>query len=117
MSLPVELAQPVPHTAALVLAQSQNDPGGQGEDFGKSSPVALVVLILFFVAVAFLVRSMTKHLKRLPATFDTAAEPGSAAGAAKADVATTAPAAKPAAGSAKSAGKATRGGKSGKGKP
>ena len=46
------------------------DPGGQGEDFGKSSPVGLLVLLLFFVAVAFLVRSMTKHLKRVPASFD-----------------------------------------------
>ncbi|SHG54776.1 hypothetical protein [Streptoalloteichus hindustanus] len=47
-----------------------NDPGGRGEDFGKSSPVGLLLLILFFVAVVFLVRSMTKHLKRLPASFD-----------------------------------------------
>jgi Na+-transporting methylmalonyl-CoA/oxaloacetate decarboxylase gamma subunit len=54
---------------ALVLAQQQ-DNGGQGEDFGKSSPVGFLVLILFLIAVAFLVRSMTKHLKRVPATFD-----------------------------------------------
>jgi hypothetical protein len=47
-----------------------NEPGGRGEDFGKSSPVGLVVLILFFVAVAFLVRSMTKHLKKVPASFE-----------------------------------------------
>ncbi|WP_291414988.1 hypothetical protein [Actinophytocola sp.] len=58
---------------------TQDDPGGQGEDFGKSSPVGLLVLLLFFVAVAFLVRSMTKHLKRVPASFDPAeqAEPPS----------------------------------------
>jgi hypothetical protein len=29
-----------------------------------------VVLIVLLVAVAFLVRSMSKHLKRVPATFD-----------------------------------------------
>jgi len=46
------------------------DPGGRGEDFGKSSPLGFLVLILFFIAVAFLVRSMTKHLKRVPASFD-----------------------------------------------
>ncbi|SES12055.1 hypothetical protein [Actinokineospora terrae] len=46
------------------------DPGGQGEDFGKSSPLGFLILVLFFVAVAFLVRSMTKHLKRLPESFD-----------------------------------------------
>ena len=46
------------------------DPGGRGEDFGKSSPLGFLVLILFFIAVAFLIRSMTKHLKRVPASFD-----------------------------------------------
>jgi Tfp pilus assembly protein PilX len=55
---------------ALVLAQAPNDPGGQGEDFGKSSPVGLVLLIVLTIAVIFLVRSMTKHLKKLPANFD-----------------------------------------------
>ncbi len=46
------------------------DPGGQGEDFGKAAPVALVVLLLFFLAVALLVRSMNKHLRRVPESFD-----------------------------------------------
>ena len=46
------------------------DPGGQGEEFGKSSPIGLVILILFFLAVGLLVRSMNKHLRRLPASFD-----------------------------------------------
>ncbi|MCA1189947.1 MULTISPECIES: hypothetical protein [unclassified Saccharopolyspora] len=46
------------------------DPGGQGEDFGKSSPVGLLLLVLFAIAVAFLIRSMTKHLKKLPTSFD-----------------------------------------------
>ncbi|MCP2332358.1 MULTISPECIES: hypothetical protein [Actinoalloteichus] len=63
--------------AGTMVAFGVDNPGGQGEDFGKSSPVALVVLILFFVAVGFLVRSMTKHLRRLPTSFD---EPGSAQG-------------------------------------
>ena len=47
-----------------------DDPGGRGEDFGKSSPVGLLILILFLVAVVLLARSMTKHLKRLPESFD-----------------------------------------------
>jgi hypothetical protein len=56
---------------AVVAQPSQpNEPGGRGEDFGKSSPVGLLVLLLFFIAVAFLVRSMTKHLKKVPASFD-----------------------------------------------
>ena len=60
-------------TVALVAQPpptQDEDPGGRGEDFGKSSPVGLLVILLFFVAVAFLVRSMTKHLKRVPASFD-----------------------------------------------
>jgi hypothetical protein len=46
------------------------DPGGQGEDFGKAAPIGLVVLLLFFLAVALLVRSMNKHLRRVPESFD-----------------------------------------------
>lgn len=57
----------VHETVVQVLAQ---DPGGQGEDFGKSSPVGLLLLVLFGIAVALLVRSMTKHLKKLPKSFD-----------------------------------------------
>jgi hypothetical protein len=59
---------------AIVLVQpptpTPGDEGGQGEDFGKSSPVGFVVLLLFFVAVIFLVRSMNKHLRRVPESFD-----------------------------------------------
>jgi hypothetical protein len=65
-------------TVAEVAQPSQpapDDPGGQGPDAGKSSPVGLLVLLLFFIAVAFLVRSMTKHLKRVPASFDPPEEP------------------------------------------
>lgn len=53
---------------AFVLAQS--DPGGQGEDFGKSSPVGLLLLILLLLAVVFLIWSMSRHLRRLPQRFD-----------------------------------------------
>ena len=71
LTLPAGVALPVT-ASALVLAQQpgNGDNGGQGEDFGKSSPVGFLVLILFLIAVAFLVRSMTKHLKRVPASFD-----------------------------------------------
>jgi hypothetical protein len=64
----------VTNTVAMVVQPSPvpgpEDPGGRGEDFGKSSPVGLLLLILFGIAVAFLIRSMTKHLKKLPTTFD-----------------------------------------------
>jgi hypothetical protein len=59
-------------TVALVAQPppTPEDPGGRGEDFGKSSPVGLLVVLLLLVAVAFLIRSMTKHLRRVPASFD-----------------------------------------------
>ncbi|MGH3949867.1 MAG: hypothetical protein ACRDSE_12185 [Pseudonocardiaceae bacterium] len=71
MALPELGASPM-HTSTIVLVQQpgNGDNGGQGEDFGKSSPVGLLILILFLIAVAFLVRSMTKHLKRVPESFD-----------------------------------------------
>ena len=71
LTLPAGLALPVTASALVLTQQPGNgDNGGQGEDFGKSSPVGFLVLILFLIAVAFLVRSMTKHLKRVPASFD-----------------------------------------------
>ena len=54
----------------LVPPTPPPEPGGRGEDFGKAAPVGLVVLLLFFIAVALLVRSMNKHLRRVPKSFD-----------------------------------------------
>ncbi len=64
------LAGPVPYAQTTALVVAQQDEPVRDEDEGKASPVGLVVLILFLVAVVFLVRSMTKHLKRVPASFD-----------------------------------------------
>lgn len=62
--------------ATITLAQQPGGGGGgQGEDFGKSSPVGLLLLVLFLIAVFFLVRSMTKHLRRIPASFGNEDEP------------------------------------------
>lgn len=62
---------PVPGFETLAPPPPKPDPGGQGDDYGKAAPEALVVLLLFFVAVALLVRSMNKHLRRVPKSFDT----------------------------------------------
>src|SRR5215203_2263143 len=40
------------------------------EDVGKSGPRGLLLTVVLLIAVVFLVRSMTKHLKRIPASFD-----------------------------------------------
>ncbi|GAB2746641.1 hypothetical protein [Amycolatopsis magusensis] len=79
--LPDLAVAPVTATAVLAQQPGNGDNGGQGEDFGKSSPVGLLVLILFLIAVVLLVRSMTKHLKRVPASFDNDEEPAPASDA------------------------------------
>jgi hypothetical protein len=40
------------------------------EDVGKSGPLGLLLTLLLLIAVVLLVRSMTTHLKRVPASFD-----------------------------------------------
>jgi hypothetical protein len=40
------------------------------EDVGKSGPLGLLLTVLLLIAAALLVRSMTKPLKRIPASFD-----------------------------------------------
>jgi hypothetical protein len=40
------------------------------EDVGKSGPLGLLLTVVLLIAVVLLVRSMTKHLKRLPPSFD-----------------------------------------------
>jgi len=42
------------------------------EDVGKSGPLGLLLTVLLLIAVVFLVRSMGKHLKRVPPSFDPA---------------------------------------------
>lgn len=48
-------------SAVVVLADS---------DTGKGSPIGLFILLLLVVAVYFLYRSMTRHLRKVPTTFD-----------------------------------------------
>jgi len=72
---------PVGQTVGLVLAQDPAPPPGKGEEFGKASPVGLVVLVVLFLATILLVRSMNKHLRNVPASFDATASDDSAADA------------------------------------
>src|SRR3954447_19124441 len=39
------------------------------EDVGKSGPLGLLLTLLLLIAVIFLVRSMSRHLKRVPPSF------------------------------------------------
>ena len=59
-----------PGATGAFLAQDPAPPPGKGPEFGEASPLGLLVVILLGVALVFLIRSMTKHLKRVPASFD-----------------------------------------------
>jgi hypothetical protein len=75
----------IPASVAIVLAQAQPPAPGsdRGEEFGKTSPIALVVILLLGVATVLLIRSMNKRLRNVPESFDppeeTTAEDGAAA--------------------------------------
>ncbi|MCF7551219.1 MULTISPECIES: hypothetical protein [Pseudonocardia] len=69
----VELV-PTGETVATVLAQNPEPPANQGEEFGKASPVALVVILVLAVATIALIVSMTRRIRRLPQSFDEAPE-------------------------------------------
>jgi hypothetical protein len=45
-------------------------PHNHGPDFGKASPVGLLVIVLLLIATLFLVRSMNRQLKKVPKSFD-----------------------------------------------
>jgi hypothetical protein len=64
------------NTALILLAApasgggtDPNDPMQSG-DVGTAGPFGLLLIVLLLIAVAFLVRSMGKHLKRVPRSFD-----------------------------------------------
>ncbi len=51
----------------FVLAAAEQLP----EDVGKAGPLGLLLVALLGVAIALLVKSMSRHLKRIPRSFDT----------------------------------------------
>lgn len=62
--------------AAGVLAQLPPAPptappgSDRGEEFGKTSPIALVVILVLLIATVVLIRSMNRQLRKVPASFD-----------------------------------------------
>jgi hypothetical protein len=40
------------------------------EDVGKAGPLGLLLIVLLLIAVVLLVKSMSRHLKRVPRSFD-----------------------------------------------
>ncbi|TSE01995.1 hypothetical protein FOS14_00980 [Skermania sp. ID1734] len=51
--------------ALVVLADNPTGP-----EFGKASPIGLVIVLLLLVGTALLIRSMNKHIRGLPKTFE-----------------------------------------------
>ena len=56
-------------TALTLLAVDQQQ---LPEDVGKTGPLGLLLIVVLLVAVLFLGRSMGRHLKRVPRSFDPA---------------------------------------------
>ena len=54
-------------TLGILLAE---EPVNTGPDFGKASPVGLMVVVLLLIAVLLLGRSMSRQLKKVPESFD-----------------------------------------------
>jgi hypothetical protein len=59
-----------PVLALLSPALAQEQPPPNAPEFGGSSPIGLVVIVLLFIAMFFLIRSMNTHLRKVPASFD-----------------------------------------------
>ena len=53
-----------------LLAVIADAPHNHGPDFGKASPVGLLVVVLLLAATILLIRSMNRQLRKVPKTFD-----------------------------------------------
>jgi hypothetical protein len=53
---------------SVLAAQQEQLP----EDVGKAGPIGLLLIVLLGIAVLLLVKSMGRHLKRIPPSFDPA---------------------------------------------
>ncbi|MFE3227548.1 hypothetical protein [Nocardia sp. NPDC059228] len=50
-----------------LLAQGTNSP--TGPEFGKASPLGLVIVLVLLAGTILLIRNMNRHIKNLPAEF------------------------------------------------
>ena len=63
---------------SLIAAAGPASTGGTdqpAEDVGTAGPLGLLLIVVLLIAVFLLVRSMGKHLKKLPVSFDPADRP------------------------------------------
>ena len=59
-------------TSPVFLGQSDPPSGqnGTGAEFGKSAPIGLVIILILLVALILLIRSMNRHVRKMPDSFD-----------------------------------------------
>ncbi|WP_293048547.1 hypothetical protein [Mycobacterium sp.] len=55
---------------SAVSWQADDAPQHTGPDFGKASPVGLLIVVLLLISTLFLLRSMNRQLKKVPESFD-----------------------------------------------
>ncbi len=56
-------------TSATLAMTSVLARDADGPEFGKASPLGLLLVLLLLVGTVFLIRSMNKHLRKLPTSF------------------------------------------------
>ncbi|MGJ7907584.1 hypothetical protein ACOQFL_14030 [Actinopolyspora sp. H202] len=54
----------------LMVVAQDSGPGVQDEGFGKSTPLALFLILVLLIAVVFLARSMSRQLGKVSTRFD-----------------------------------------------
>jgi hypothetical protein len=54
----------------IVMLLADDAPRNTGPDFGKASPVGLLIVVLLLIGTFALIWSMNRHLKKLPESFD-----------------------------------------------
>jgi hypothetical protein len=54
----------------VVQLLADDTPKNTGPEFGKASPIGLVIVVLLLIGTALLVWSMNRQLKKLPESFD-----------------------------------------------
>lgn len=74
---------------------AQNAPRDTGPEFGKASPFGLLVIVLLLIGIFLLVRSMNRHLRKVPESFDEPDQPAVDAGSDAAPDAATSQSAPP----------------------
>jgi hypothetical protein len=59
-----------PARVAIAGLLADSTPRNTGPDFGKASPVGLLIVVLLLIGTILLVWSMNRHLRKLPDSFD-----------------------------------------------